>query len=81
MKLYAISDLHIEHQLNSEALKALPAFPEDWLIIAGDICSSLELVTPTYTRYGMLNVALRQVLICCISEAERRPMTRRISDL
>ncbi|RKZ82838.1 MAG: metallophosphoesterase [Candidatus Parabeggiatoa sp. nov. 1] len=39
MKLYAISDLHLDHKINYEALEMLPAFPEDWLILAGDICS------------------------------------------
>jgi 3',5'-cyclic AMP phosphodiesterase CpdA len=42
MKLYAISDLHIDHKINSQALEALPAFPEDWLIIAGDTCSRIK---------------------------------------
>lgn len=42
MKLYAISDLHIDHKINHDALDSLPAFPEDWLIIAGDICSSVN---------------------------------------
>lgn len=37
MKLYAISDLHVGHQHNREALAALPAYPDDWLIVAGDI--------------------------------------------
>lgn len=41
MKLYAISDLHIDHKINYEALKALPTFPEDWLIVAGDTCSTV----------------------------------------
>ena len=40
MKLYAISDLHVEHEVNRKALAQLPAFEEDWLILAGDICSS-----------------------------------------
>ncbi len=37
MRLYAISDLHLHHQANRQALEALPDHPEDWLIIAGDI--------------------------------------------
>ena len=37
MKLYAISDLHLANRLNREALHALPAHPEDWLILAGDV--------------------------------------------
>jgi len=40
MKLYAISDLHLDHKINYEALLALPSYQEDWLILAGDICSS-----------------------------------------
>jgi Predicted phosphohydrolases len=37
MKLYAISDLHLSVSSNRAALEALPAYPQDWLIIAGDI--------------------------------------------
>lgn len=37
MKLYAISDLHLSHEANHQALNNLPAFPEDWLILAGDV--------------------------------------------
>lgn len=36
MKLYAISDLHLAYETNRQALDALPAYPEDWLILAGD---------------------------------------------
>lgn len=37
MKLYAISDLHLANAANRTALAAMPAFPEDWLILAGDV--------------------------------------------
>ena len=37
MKLYAISDLHLSYAANRRALEALPMFPEDWLIVAGDV--------------------------------------------
>jgi predicted phosphodiesterase len=40
MKLFAISDLHLDHRANREALQDLPVFADDWLILAGDICSS-----------------------------------------
>lgn len=40
MKLFAISDLHLDHRANREALQDLPAFTHDWLILGGDICSS-----------------------------------------
>lgn len=37
MKLYAISDLHLGHAANREALAQMPFYPEDWLIVAGDV--------------------------------------------
>ncbi len=37
MKLYAISDLHLAQKANRQALKALPKYPDDWLIVAGDV--------------------------------------------
>lgn len=43
MKLWAISDLHVAAARNAAALRALPAYPEDWLIIAGDLCEELKL--------------------------------------
>ena len=36
MKLWATSDLHVGFDDNRRAVEALPAFPDDWLIIAGD---------------------------------------------
>jgi 3',5'-cyclic AMP phosphodiesterase CpdA len=37
VNLYAISDLHLSHEANHQALNKLPPHPEDWLILAGDI--------------------------------------------
>jgi len=37
MKLYAISDLHIAYQDNRQALSEMSHYPDDWLIVAGDI--------------------------------------------
>jgi 3',5'-cyclic AMP phosphodiesterase CpdA len=37
MKLWAISDLHVGHPKNREALAGLPEHPDDWLIVAGDV--------------------------------------------
>jgi predicted phosphodiesterase len=42
LQLLALSDLHVEHKVNREALLALPARPEDWLILAGDVSDSLR---------------------------------------
>jgi 3',5'-cyclic AMP phosphodiesterase CpdA len=36
MKLWAISDLHVGYEENRRAVQALPSYPEDWLVIAGD---------------------------------------------
>jgi len=37
MKVWAISDLHLGYKENRAALTQLPAYPDDWLILAGDI--------------------------------------------
>ena len=37
MKLYAISDLHLANKQNRAALAEMAAYPEDWLIVAGDV--------------------------------------------
>ncbi len=42
MRLLAISDLHIGHDLNRTALLEVPPHPDDWLILAGDIGETLE---------------------------------------
>ena len=41
VKLYAISDMHLDFKVNREALKKIPSFPGDWLITGGDLCTSL----------------------------------------
>ncbi|MEM9191417.1 MAG: metallophosphoesterase [Myxococcota bacterium] len=46
MGLFALSDLHVDHPANWEALEALPARPQDDLILAGDIAEHL----PTFER-------------------------------
>src|SRR4051812_28074900 len=37
MQLLALSDVHVEHEVNRKALAALPAHPGDWLVLAGDV--------------------------------------------
>ncbi len=41
-RLLAISDLHIGHRQNREALARLGNYPDDWLIVAGDAGESAE---------------------------------------
>jgi 3',5'-cyclic AMP phosphodiesterase CpdA len=36
MKLWATSDLHVGYEENRRAVQALPPYPDDWLIVAGD---------------------------------------------
>lgn len=42
MKLLAVSDLHLSYEQNRKALSTIPASPEDWLILAGDIGETRE---------------------------------------
>lgn len=42
MELHAISDLHVGFKENREALRGLPARPDDWLILCGDIADTPE---------------------------------------
>lgn len=41
-RLLAISDLHLGHAPNREALSSVPAHPGDWLILAGDVGETLD---------------------------------------
>lgn len=57
MKLLAISDLHLGHEANRRALEELPAHPDDWLIVAGDVAEgerrlrwALARLTPRFAR-------------------------------
>ena len=43
MRLLAISDLHLAVPQNRAAFSALPKNPEDWLIVAGDLCENVDL--------------------------------------
>lgn len=54
MKLYAISDLHLADETNHRALEALPSYPEDWLILAGDIGETEELL-----RFALVTLTRR----------------------
>lgn len=57
MRLFATSDLHLGHKANREALDSLPAYPDDWLIVAGDVgeraahlVHALEILTRRFAR-------------------------------
>lgn len=42
MRLLAISDLHVRHRRNREALEQLSPHPDDWLILGGDLGETVE---------------------------------------
>lgn len=54
MKLYALSDLHVGYQVNRQALEGLPFYPEDWLIVAGDLGETIH-----QHRYALSQLARR----------------------
>ena len=56
-RLLAISDLHINHRINREALATIGPHPDDWLIVAGDIgerpehlVTVLDSLTPRFAK-------------------------------
>lgn len=48
LKLYAISDLHLDYAVNRDALKELPEHGPDWLITGGDLCTK-----PDHLRHAL----------------------------
>ena len=56
-RLLAISDLHINHRINREALATIGPHPDDWLVVAGDVgerpehlVTLLESLTPRFAK-------------------------------
>lgn len=43
MRLFAISDLHLNHAENRAAVDELPPHPDDWLILGGDLAETHDL--------------------------------------
>lgn len=52
MKLLAISDLHVRHRINREALEQIEEHPEDWLILGGDLGEKEEHIRHVFERLG-----------------------------
>lgn len=52
MKLWAISDLHLDFRINREALLEIPPHPRDWLITGGDLCTSERHLRETLEALG-----------------------------
>jgi len=52
VRLLAIGDLHLGARQNREALEAIQACPDDWLLIAGDIGETREHLTHCFEVLG-----------------------------
>ncbi len=57
MRLWALSDLHVSHPANRDALEDFPSHPDDWLILPGDVTDGaqrfdwlLRQLTPKFRR-------------------------------
>jgi 3',5'-cyclic AMP phosphodiesterase CpdA len=48
MRLCAISDLHVGDRVNRDAIAALPAQKDDWLILGGDVGETVEHLAWTF---------------------------------
>ena len=59
MRLWALSDLHLSHSPNREALGALPSYPDDWLVLAGDIADGYRYLDRCFDT---LNRKFRQLV-------------------
>ncbi len=59
MRLLALSDLHLSHPGNREALESLPAFRDDWLVLPGDVATGPKRLDWCFRR---LTPKFRQVV-------------------
>lgn len=59
MRLWALSDLHVSHPANREALEEFPSYPDDWLILAGDITDGPQRLDWVFQR---LNPKFRRIV-------------------
>ena len=50
MRLWALSDIHVSHRENRDALDGIPAHPDDWLILAGDACHGVNRLDRCFRR-------------------------------
>jgi 3',5'-cyclic AMP phosphodiesterase CpdA len=81
MKLWAISDVHVGHRKNREAMAALPSYGDDWIIVAGDVGETEEHLESTLVELGrrfarVLWVPGNHELWTVTSEPPRSPSDR-----
>lgn len=51
MRLLAISDLHLAGEVNRDSVAALPAYPDDWLIVAGDVAERFDHLALAFAEF------------------------------
>ncbi|MDY8107637.1 metallophosphoesterase [Fulvimarina sp. 2208YS6-2-32] len=52
MRLFAVSDLHLGHEANREAMDDIRARPDDWLILAGDVAEKNDHIRFAFEHFG-----------------------------
>ncbi|MER0238786.1 metallophosphoesterase [Fulvimarina sp. MAC8] len=52
MRLFAVSDLHLGHRANREAIAEIEARPDDWLILAGDVAEKNEHIRFAFEHFA-----------------------------
>jgi hypothetical protein len=52
VKLLAISDLHVGHPANRAAVAQIAPHPDDWLILAGDVCETKDQLAWVFDTLG-----------------------------
>ena len=59
LRIWALSDLHLSHPGNRGVLDGFPAFPDDWLLLAGDVAHGESRLDECFER---LTGKFRQVV-------------------
>ena len=59
LRLWALSDLHVSHPENLGVLDSFPSFPDDWLVLVGDVTHRPEQLDQCFER---LTPRFRQVV-------------------
>ena len=50
VRIWALSDQHLSHPDNRSVLDDFPAYPDDWLILAGDVTHGVRWLARCFER-------------------------------